>query len=240
VRHSLYSPNDDPGAASAGEIAEDDPAWASAETEAKAAYDKLVADPSQFDTMARTESDESSARGATGTGGKLPGYVTEASGYVDEFKTAVLVPGLEDGQVLEPFKTAFGWHVVQVMSHPPALDVMESLKQRAEAGEDFGALAREWSESESAGRGGELGWVAKAQLDPRLIAQIFLTEVGSVTDVTTIGDDGYYLYKVLDKEVRTPEGRQLEEIRDTAFGDWYQEQKDTFRIYRDEVFLAGG
>jgi parvulin-like peptidyl-prolyl isomerase len=240
VRHILYSPNDDPEAASAGEIAEDDPAWAAAEAEAKAAFDKLTADPTQFDTMARSESDESSARGVTGTGGKLPGYITETSGYVDEFKTAVLVPGLEDGDVLEPFRTAFGWHVVQVMSHPPGLDVMESLKRRAEAGEDFGALAREWSESESAGRGGELGWIAKAQLDQRLIAQIFLTEVGAITDVTTIGDDGYYLYKVLAKEVRTPEGRQLEEIRDTAFGDWYQEKKDTYRIYRDEVFLAGG
>ena len=63
VRHILYSPNDDPENAS--KVAEDDPAWAKAEQDANAAYAKLKADPSQFDALARAESDE-------GAGGHQP------------------------------------------------------------------------------------------------------------------------------------------------------------------------
>jgi len=238
VRHILFSPNDDPGAASSGEIPEDDPSWAAAETAAKAAYDKLKADPSQFDAMARTESDETSALGVTGSGGKLPGYVTEASGYVEEFKTAVLAAGVADGQILQPFRTEFGWHVVQVMAHPPALEHMQAIKAKADAGADFATLARNESEADNAGAGGAMGWIAKAQLAPELTAGIFLTELGKVSDIVTIPGDGHYLYKAIAEEVRTPEGRQLEAIRASAFSDWYQEKKDAVVIDRDDAFLV--
>ena len=67
VRHILYSPNDD--AATGAPLPGQDPAWAEAEPEAKATYEKLKADPSQFDAIARAESDEDSA---VTTGGKLP------------------------------------------------------------------------------------------------------------------------------------------------------------------------
>ena len=59
VRHILYSPNDDPQNAS--KVADTDPAWSKAQLEAQATYDKLKADPSQFDAIARKESDEASA-----------------------------------------------------------------------------------------------------------------------------------------------------------------------------------
>ena len=59
VRHILYSPNGDPSAAA--EVAETDPAWSEAELKARATYDKLKADPSQFDSLARAESDEDQA-----------------------------------------------------------------------------------------------------------------------------------------------------------------------------------
>jgi parvulin-like peptidyl-prolyl isomerase len=240
VRHILYAPNDDPGAASAGEIPADDAAWTKAEEEAKAAYARLQADPSQFDTIARTESDETSALGVTGSGGKLPGYVTEDSSYVDSFKEAVLVPGVKDGQVLAPFKTEFGWHVVQIMAHPPALAHLEAIKAKADAGSDFATLARDESEADNAGAGGAMGWIAKAQLAPELAAGIFLTEIGKVSDIVTIPGDGHYLYRVLAEETRTPEGRQLEAIRQSAFSDWYQEKKDAAKIERDDAFLVSG
>jgi parvulin-like peptidyl-prolyl isomerase len=188
--------------------------------------------------MARTESDETSALGVTGSGGKLPGYVTEASGYVEAFKTAVLAAGLKDGQILEPFRTEFGWHVVQVMAHPPALEHMKAIKAKADAGADFATLARNESEADNSGAGGAMGWIAKAQLAPELAAGIFLTELGKVSDVVTIPGDGHYLYTSSAEEIRTPEGRQLEEIRASAFSDWYQEKKDAAVIDRDDAFLV--
>jgi hypothetical protein len=50
----------------------------------------------------------------------------------------------------------------------------------------------------------------------------------------TVENDGLYLFKVLAEEVRTPEGRQLEELRSTAFSDWYTAKKDAVEIDRGD------
>jgi parvulin-like peptidyl-prolyl isomerase len=235
TRHILYSPGDDPSGAST--LEEDDPAWAAAEAEAQATYDKLVEDPELFDSVARAESDEGSALGITGTGGKLPYFDAESS--VDAaFLAAIVAPGLEAGEVLEPVKSSFGWHVIQVMYFPPDLDRLNEIKGQADGGADFAVLARDNSESESAGAGGDLGWIAHGQLDASLVDAIFAAEIGETTPVVTVENDGLYLFKVLAEEVRTPEGRQLEELRSTAFSDWYTARKDAAEIVRDSS-IAG-
>ena len=171
-----------PGSASSP-LPTDDPAWQKAHDEAQAAYERLKANPAMFDSMARTESDETGALGASGTGGKLPGYIAaDDTNYVPEFVEAVTKPGLQDGQVLEPFRTDFGWHVVQILYHPPDLAEMEKLKQEADSGADFAQLAREYSEDQTtAGSGGDLGWIAKGQLDQRFIDSIFTAPIGTIT-----------------------------------------------------------
>jgi len=230
VRHILYSPNDDPSGASALDAA--DPAWATAEEAARAAYDKLEADPELFDATARAESDEGQANGVTGTGGKLP-YFDSASEIDEAFRDAIVAPGLEAGDLLEPVKSSFGWHVIQVMYLPPDADRLNALKAEADAGGDFATLARDNSEDESGGAGGDIGWIARGQLDSRLIDAIFATQIGSTSSVVTVENDGLYLFRVTDEEVRTPEGRQLEELRATAFSDWYTAKKDAADIFRD-------
>jgi parvulin-like peptidyl-prolyl isomerase len=231
VRHILYSPKDDPSGAAALDAA--DPAWATAEEEARAAYDKLAADPELFDSMARAESDEGAALGITGSGGKLP-YFDSASQVDEAFRDAIVAPGLEAGDLLEPVKSSFGWHVIQVMYLPPDIDRMNELKALADGGADFAGLARDNSEDDSAGAGGDIGWIARGQLESSLIDAIFATPIGEVSDVVTVEDDGLYLFKVLEEEVRTPEGRQLEELRATAFSDWYTAKKDAVVIDRGE------
>jgi hypothetical protein len=52
----------------------------------------------------------------------------------------------------------------------------------------------------------------------------------------TVEGTGLYLFKVLAEEERTPEGRQLEEIRASAFSDWYTAKKDAADIIRDPAF----
>jgi parvulin-like peptidyl-prolyl isomerase len=232
VRHIQYSPKDDPEGAAA--LAATDPAWAAAKAEADAAYAKLQADPSLFDSMARTSSDEASAKGDTGTGGKL-GYIDKDSdlSQAEDFKTAILAPGLQDGQLLAPVKTSIGWHVIQIMYHAPDAAQMAKLKTAADGGADFAALARDNSEAETASKGGDLGWVAPNQLDPRLTDAIFAAEVGKTSNVVSITGDGTYLFKVFAEENRTPEGRQLEAIKSTAFSNWYTAQKAVVKIERD-------
>jgi parvulin-like peptidyl-prolyl isomerase len=239
VRHIQYSPKDDPEGAP--DLPATDPAWTAAKAEADAAYEKLKADPSLFDSMARTSSDEASAKGDTGTGGKL-GYIDQDSdlSQAEDFKTAILAPGLQDGQLLAPVKTTIGWHVIQVMYHAPDAARMAKLKTDADGGADFAALARDNSESETASKGGDLGWVAPNQLDPRLTDAIFAADVGKTSNVVSITGDGTYLFKVFAEEDKTPEGRQLEAIQSTAFSNWYQAQKAVVKIERDPSITGSG
>ena len=59
----------------------------------------------------------------------------------------------------------------------------------------------------TAGTGGDIGWIAKGQLDDKLTDAIFATPIGKTSDVVTVDGDGTYLFKVLAEETRTPEGR---------------------------------
>ena len=237
VRHILYSPKHD--AANAAKVPADDPSWALAKAAATATYAKLQAQPELFDSIARAESDEGSARGAMGTGGKLP-YFDKSSGIDPAFKSAILADGVGPGSLLAPVKSAFGWHVIQVMYKPTDLDHLKALKVKADAGADFAVLARDNSEAPTAGQGGDLGWIANGQLDAMLTAGIFGTTVGTTSEVLVVKSDGVYLFKVFAEETRTPEGRQLEQLRSTAFSTWYDLKKVSASITRDQSITGGG
>ena len=237
VRHILFSPKDDPEAASNGDIPDDDPSWGQAKLDADAAYARLKADISQFDTVAREDSDEASALGPDGSGGVLEQYVSADSSYVESFSKPILDAKPTDGELLAPIKTEFGYHVVQVMSHAPDL---AAIKTQIDAGsEDFADVARDISEAPEGSRGGDLGWIAKGQLEKEKSDAIFAAAVGKTSAIVTIKDDGQYLYLVKSEEERAPEGRQLDEIRSRLFSDWYQPKKDALTITRDEQIASG-
>lgn len=236
VRHILFSPKDDPSAASNGDIPDDDPSWGQAKLDADAAYARLKDDVDGFDALAREVSDEESALGPDGTGGVLDAYVSQDGSYVATFSQPILDAKPTDGQLLPPIKTEFGYHVVQVISHAPDL---AQLKQRIDGGADFATIARQLSEGPEASQGGELGWIARGQLDKPLIDAIFAAPVGKTSEVVTVEDDGQYLFRVNAEEERTAEGRQLDEIRTRLFGDWYQPKKDALTITRDETITGG-
>ncbi len=236
VRHILFSPKDDPSAASNGDIPDDDPAWSQAKLDADAAYARLKNDVDGFDALAREVSDEEPALGPDGTGGVLDGYVSQDGGYVATFSQPILDAKATDGQLLAPIKTEFGYHVVQVISHAPDLT---QLKQRIDGGGDFATIARELSESPEASQGGELGWIARGQLEKPLIDAIFAAPIGKTSEVVTVADVGQYLFRIEAEEERAAEGRQLVEIRTRLFGDWYQPKKDALTITRDEKITGG-
>ena len=231
VRHILYSPNDDPQGASDGTIAAEDPAWGQARLDAEAAYAKLKADISQFDAVARKDSDEESAIGPDGSGGVLDAYVADPGPYTETFSKPILEAKPIDGQLLAPIKTEFGYHIVQVLRHAPDL---AKIKASVDGGADFATLARDVSEGAEKTRGGDLGWVAMGQLQKELTDAIFATPIGKSSAIVTIADDGQYLFQVVKEEERTAEGRQLDAIRSRVFADWYQPKKDAIQIERDQ------
>lgn len=231
TRHILYSPKDD--AQGAADVPDTDPSWETARTDAQAAYDKLLADPGLFDSIARAESDEASATGPSGTGGKLP-YFDKDSEIDEDFKAAIVKEGLKPGDLLAPVKSAFGWHVIQIMYGPTDREQLDLLKTQADAGADFSVLARDNSEAPDASKGGDIGWVARGQFDELASAAIFAAPVGKTSAVVSVPEDGLYLFKVFEEATRTPEGRQLDSIKAKAFDDWYTVKKDAATITRDE------
>jgi parvulin-like peptidyl-prolyl isomerase len=231
VRHILYAPKGDPENAS--NVPDSDPSWAAAQSQATATYVRLKSDPNLFDAIARKESQEAQAQGPSGTGGKLP-YFDSGSSVDEAFLAAILAPGLKDGDILPPVKSAFGWHVVQIMYHPTDEEHLKALKAAADSGKDFAVLARDNSEAPSSGIGGDLGWIAKGQLVDQLTNAIFATPIGKTSDIVNVAGDGTYLFKVIAEETRTPEGRQLEELTSTAFSRWYDAKKSAVVIDRDE------
>jgi parvulin-like peptidyl-prolyl isomerase len=230
VRHILFSPKDDP--AGAADLPPDDPTWTEAQLAAQAAYDELKKDPSKFDALAREKSDEAAAQGETGSGGKLP-YIDDNGEFVQEFVDAVLKDGLKAGDILAPIKTDFGWHVIQVMYRPPDVDEMKLLRDQLVGGADFATIARNYSEGNEAGKGGDRGWIGPGLLDARLIRAIYETPVGQISQVVEVKNGGVFLYKVVAERTQAPDADQLASIKERAFQNWYGEKKDAVTVTRE-------
>ena len=226
VRHILFAPNDD--TTKARDLPAEDPAWAKAKGEADAAYAELQLHPEKFDEMARTMSDE---RTAKQTGGKQPWYYTGST--VDQaFKDAILAPGLTPGQLLPPVKSTFGWHVIQFMRPSGTTDAawLTSLKAKATTEAAFRQLAIDNSEGQGAKDGGDIGWIAKSQLADKLDKAVFSFGLGSMSDVTEVAKDGTYLFWILAEEQRSPTTEQLKIFKDSGFSTWYTKQKEAAKI----------
>ncbi len=150
------------------------------------------------------------------------------------FLAAIFKDGVKPGDLLAPFKSSFGWHVVQIMYAPPDIDEMNKLKTQAAApGTDFGQLVRDFSDGPKAGLGGDIGFVHQGQLDDRLTAKILATPVGSFTDIIDLPSDGLYLFKVTAEKTAAPDAPQLKTIKANAFSNWYAGKKAAVTIARD-------
>jgi parvulin-like peptidyl-prolyl isomerase len=234
TRHILYSPNGDPQAA--GEVPDDDPAWKAAETKARATWARIKADPSLFDSIARAESDEDAA---VQSGGKLP-YFAPEDAIDPAFAGAIFTPGLTEGQLLDPVKSDFGWHVIQVMHFPTDLEWANGLKADIDAGTlSFADAARDNSDKAEAAEGGELGWIARGQLTQEQENAIFAAPIGKVSEPLVIEGEGLYLYLVEREETREPDAAQREVLESSAFTIWYSREREQFAITRDQSITGG-
>ena len=234
VRHILYSPNNDPNKAST--LAATDPAWDTAKAKADAAYAKLKADPTQFDALARAESDESSA---STTGGKLP-YFSKDDSIDTSFAAAIFAGGLTPGQLLAPIKSQYGWHVIQVMHGPTDLEWANKLVAQATSLDVFKTLARDNSDDAEAAKGGAMGWIGAHtnQVSDQLSTAIFAAPVGKVSAVTQVDQDGTYIFFVAAEEARAPDGAQADSIKSNAFNAWYTPQRAKFVIWQDPALVS--
>jgi peptidyl-prolyl cis-trans isomerase SurA len=139
---------------------------------------------------------------------------------------------------------------------------IEALHTRLESGDDFGALASQFSEQPStASSGGDMGRLSESQLrqDSAVFAAISQLRPGQITGVLPVYDqghkvNGYAIYKLLDKEaagqyelndprVQQTIRSQLRESRAqllrNAYDEMLRDQAHVENYYAEQIFKQG-
>ena len=236
ARHVLVNPL--PEDAEEGAEASDEQ-WAAALAEAEEVHALLAADGADWFAIAEERSDDP---GSGAQGGDLGWYDPAASPYVEEFAAALA--DLEVGELSEPVRSEFGYHVIQktgerTSPQAQAEELVEELRADPDSFADVAAMVTE--DSATAREGGELGWVAPYQLDEALEEVVFgLGEVGEISDPHDAGSAGITIYQLLEtSESRVVEEDRLEEIRSSGFDRWLaQEVRGPVETWIDPQFAT--
>jgi peptidyl-prolyl cis-trans isomerase SurA len=177
---------------------------------------------------------------------------------------ADLAPTMAKGATSDPIRSESGFHLIymqdirggeqivaqtkashilikpsEILTDDQAREKIQGLRARAEAGEDFAALAREYSEDiGSAQEGGELGWTSPGQMVPEFEQAMQATAVGDISPPVR-SQFGWHIIKV---EGRRDQDMTTEAIRNKAaeylHNRKYQEELDAWlQQIRDEAFV---
>ncbi|HSI99149.1 MAG TPA: peptidylprolyl isomerase [Patescibacteria group bacterium] len=220
ARHVLVQP--DPELDDQAEATEEQ--WDAALAEAQGVAEQVRPEDADWFAIAEEHSDDT---GSASRGGDLGWYDPAASPYVEEFAAAL--EELEVGEISDPVRTDFGYHVIQKTGErespeEQAATLVEELRADPEG---FAELAERVSENhETAQEGGELGWVARYQLERMLEEAVFaLTEPGEISDPVDAGEAGIVIYQLVEADDdREIDEDQLAEIQQVGFERWLDEE----------------
>ena len=118
--------------------------------------------------------------------------------------------------------------------------------QRFIMGEDFGELAREFSQDESSrDNGGDLGMVIKGARTDAVDAYVFSAEVqdvgvvGPIPDYGVTTEGGYWLINVIDNEIDRPLGAEDKGyLENNVYSDWAEQLFEEASESIDASFLS--
>lgn len=110
------------------------------------------------------------------------------------------------------------------------------LRQRLLDGEDFAALAAEYSDDPGSGdKGGDLGWFGRGAMVPAFEDAAFSLEVGEISEPIR-SDFGYHIIEVLEKDAERPkEENALASERQQAYNAWLEEQIAATNVVREDL-----
>ncbi|MDQ3149846.1 MAG: peptidylprolyl isomerase, partial [Chloroflexota bacterium] len=224
ARHVLVNPLPEDAAQDA-EAADEQ--WAAALDEAEEVHQELSADDADWFTIAEERSDDP---GSGARGGDLGWYDPTASPFVPEFAEAL--EALEVGELSEPVRSDFGYHVIQKTGEraSPQEQAAELVEELRADPDTFAEVATRVSEDyATAEEGGELGWVAPYQLSEPLEGVVFgLPEVGEISEPHDAGAEGITIYQLLElNEGRELDEEQLQGIRSSGFERWLEQEVRT-------------
>ncbi|RLQ21172.1 molecular chaperone SurA [Seongchinamella sediminis] len=127
----------------------------------------------------------------------------------------------------------------EIMTDQQARELVTDLKARAEGGEDFAELAREYSEDiGSAQEGGDLGWTSPGQMVPEFEQTMQITAIGEISDPVK-SQFGWHILEVMDRREEDMTDRATRnKAMNYLHNRKYQEELDAWlRQIRDEAFV---
>ncbi len=231
IRHILIQPI--PGADSQADATDEQ--WAAALEEAQQVREQLSAADADWNAIAAASSDDAGSRNK---GGDVGWYDPASSNFDADFKAGIT--GLAEGDLSEPIKTQFGYHIIQVYGHriSPEAQATDLVAQLRDDPDSFAQVAREQSEDQaSAADGGVLGWVAPYELPEAQDEAVFaLSGVNAISDPVQAAN-GWYIYKLLATTAsREIDASRLQRITSQGYDRWFAEQKQGSQIWIDPEF----
>jgi parvulin-like peptidyl-prolyl isomerase len=232
VRHILIQPL--PGADDQSKAT--DAQWKAALAKAQGIRAEAIKPGADWDKLAL----ESADTGTRTQGGDLGWVDPTNSGFVAEFQTAI--NRLRPGEVSEPVKSQFGYHLIQVTDRRIGAQdevdrVVAALKKDPSA---FVELAKRDSiDYATRNKGGDVGWVAPYEKEAAQETAIFgLTKVGAISaPVKTTG--GIYIFKLLDiAPHKFLDADRLSTIQNTGFDRWLTTLKSDVGVWLDPQFQS--
>lgn len=147
----------------------------------------------------------------------------------------------------------------KAMNDAEAKKKIQALKNRLDSGEDFAALAMNFSERpDTSSSGGDLGFVSDSQMkaDPAVYAAITKLKPGQITDIIPVLDQtrrpvGYAIYKLISREpagqreLSDPRVQQAirQQLRDgrsqllkAAYFEMLRDQAKVENFYAEQIF----
>ncbi len=142
-----------------------------------------------------------------------------------QFEEKVVLPSLYEQKLRESF-------LKEVDPLSVAKGKIEKAAEALRAGEDFDAVVKQYSEGQTADKGGDLGWFALEDLAPELRSPVASQKVGIAGNVIE-SDLGFHIVMV--EEQKKEKDTQLYRIRQifarkNTFSDWLSEQMKTLSI----------
>lgn len=213
-----------------------DAQWAAALARAEAFRVEASKPDADWFTLATTSDDT----GSGSRGGDLGWYDPASSQFVPEFKTGVAT--LTIGEISQPVKTQFGYHIIEVTDSrtTPGDQASKLVTTLREHPDQFAKIAREQSEdASSAAAGGDLGWVIRYQLEKERSDGIFaLTAPDQISDPVET-TTGFYIFKLVDTSpLRFIPDSQLDQARQIGFTRWLTEIRGSVDTWVDQQFAA--
>lgn len=214
-----------------------------------------IAEGEDFLTLAKEFTVEGVTKSYGGDLGWVPrGYVEKILGInSDKFEEAVfsLEPGTVSQPVYDPSVAKnIGYWIIEVLekdegkgSHVRGIllgtkkEAME-IRERLEKGEDFAAVAKEFSQDDaSREQGGDLGWFQRWSDTGTLSRLAFSLEPGTLSqptpDITRQTKGGYWLIKVVERQAdRKLDDAVRESLKMDALTEWLSEVRKSHNIER--------